>query len=184
MEHVDWFRLGSAVEFYKERGYEYIEAPWLVSREPYDCTKPPDAPDVDILGKYFVASGEQSFLELMLSGKEFKKAVCCTPCFRVEPPQDYHFLYFMKVELIMQGSSQEDMWQVITDAAEFFYTRCGIPCEAVNMGDGTYDLVGYNSKIELGSYGIRTLGKHSWIYGTGLAEPRASQVKQKELAAL
>jgi len=31
---------------------------------------------------------------------------------------------------------------------------------------------------EIGSYGIRKLGGHHWVYGTGLAEPRFSTLVQ------
>jgi hypothetical protein len=42
------------------------------------------------------------------------------------------------------------------------------------MNNGSFDLI--CKGIELGSYGIRKYNNHKWIYATGVAEPRLSQV--------
>ena len=37
------------------------------------------------------------------------------------------------------------------------------------------------NNVELGSYGVRQMGPHTWIFGTGIAEPRFSLVVQRRL---
>lgn len=181
MHEINWARIGAAVEWYKVLGFKYIEAPWLVSDGPYDATRPPGAPYVKTMGKNFVASGEQSFMEMMKDGHKVGKAVCCTPCFRDEPnPDGLHFPYFVKVELIWVSGGKKQLYEVINEAFNYFsfgfYDPIGhLMPDVVDMGDGSYDIVDMDTGIELGSYGIREWEGFRWVYGTGAAEPRISQ---------
>jgi len=180
---INWLRIGSAVEWYKALDFTYIEAPWLVNDGPYDATRPPDAPYVTAMGKNLVASGEQSFIQMMSDGHIIGKAVCCTPCFRDEPsPDGLHHPYFVKVELIWNGGDKHQLYEVVNEAFNFFSNGLQAPPgqflmpDVVDMGDGSYDIVDTDTGVELGSYGIRKWKDFSWVYGTGLAEPRVSQV--------
>ncbi len=188
--------LADAVEFYRNRGYDYVpETPWLIDQPAYYATKPRDIPDVKISveDKFFCASGEQGFLQMLFSDQPIKKAVCVTPCIRNEKQDEWHKLFFMKVELINADEpTRANLYALVHDAMAFFeqhvsvklVTKDGIGRES---DDGEYiDIVEKYSRKELGSYGIRHAahpdGKSkdvSWIYGTGCAEPRLSQVIQR-----
>ena len=180
---VNWAKIGEAVEWYKSIGYEYLEVPWIVGDEAYKGTAPPWVEDYKTLGGNLVASGEQSFMQMLAEGKKIGKAVCCTPCFRADGNDEYHKQYFVKVELINTDVTDENLKSMIWDARYFLESRYPLfNCGLVKFFDGTYDLTGMVLGTELGSYGIREWQGHKWIYGTGLAEPRASQVQLEEAA--
>lgn len=178
-EHISW-----AVDFYSGRGYVYEpDAPWTVGMDAYYSTKPKDAKDVYIttrLGEtvlerqYPVASGEQSFLQMMLDGQPIKRAICVTPCHRVEPKLDtLHRPYFMKAELInAQDVDMGHLVHMVHDACAFFERF--FPVRVVSTGAYSFDVVEKSTRMELGSYGIRTYAHLKWIYGTACAEPRLS----------
>lgn len=168
----------SAAEWhYQMSGYKPIEAPWIVGQEAYDATKPSDVRDFATIGGNLVASGEQSFLQLMLDGVMPGKAQCITPCFRDEAYDEIHLPYFLKLELIDTiNVTEASLKIVIEDALGFF--RAYLSVELVDMGDGSFDIVASKNGIELGSYGIRHYKHFSWVYGTGLAEPRLSQAME------
>lgn len=185
MSPVSWENLLEAKHYYSDQGYKYVEVPWFVPLETSAITCPPDRTPF-ALGKhgYLVASGEQSFLQMIRDEKlPPGKYQCITPCFRDEPKIDeLHQYGFMKLELIdtREGcvwSAQLD-WMV-NEALEYFRSN-GVMCNLDRYQDGQ-DIVGWRKDtkqwIELGSYGIRNhplVG--TWIYGTGCAEPRLSQV--------
>lgn len=185
---MNYENISKAVEYYESRGYVYIQdAPWTVSRTAYYATKPEGATDVvfresptkEAGRNYFVASGEQSFLQMLLDGQPLKQAICVTPCFRVEHRDDWHLPYFVKAELINgQDVDAAHLMYMIHQAAGFFEKFCSI--RIVEGPNGSYDIVEKGSRRELGSYGIRTLtvdGKNfRWIYGTACAEPRLTTV--------
>lgn len=60
--------------------------------------------------------------------------------------------------------------------------KADLTVELVNTSQTSWDLMGQKNgvRIELGSYGWRTVGLpfgvRTWYYGTGIAEPRFSQV--------
>ncbi len=193
---MNYRHLADAVDFYKTRGYVYIEdVPWTVQDGAYYATKPSqllgrDIPDIHIHASqasrlpiqmgHPVASGEQSFLQMMIDGQPIKRAVCVTPCYRHEPRVDtLHRPYFMKVELI--NAHDVDLGHLIHmvhDACAFFEQFFAV--RVVETQDG-FDIVEKSTRFELGSYGIRTVDypgdsarKFRWIYGTGCAEPRLS----------
>lgn len=181
---MNYNHIADAVEFYRARGYVYREdAPWMVSQAAYHATKPPGAEDIivewgDAPHSYMVASGEQSFLQLMLDGVGLKRAVCVTPCFRVEKYNDWSKPYFMKAELInTHDVDQGHLIHMISDACAYFGQF--VETRVITTGDFSYDIVTKDGRIELGSYGIRSAeinGKeYEWIYGTGCAEPRLSK---------
>jgi hypothetical protein len=195
---VNYNNISEALSFYKKRGYVYAEeAPWVVGKDAYHATKPPGSPDVVIhQGEekgFFVASGEQSFVQMMIDGSDLKRAMCVTPCFRVEKFNHWHRPYFTKLELINGHDVDEGhLIQMIHDACGFFESM-DLEVRIKKTTDTSYDIVEKNSKVELGSYGIRhvTLEQHNegscrtrvrllkWIYGTGCAEPRLSTVIEK-----
>lgn len=182
--------LHSAVEFYRNRGYVFVEdAPWLVEKAAYYSTRPLHTFDISLtednplgLSRFLVASGEQSFIQMMLDGRPLKRAVCVTPCYRAERYNDWHKPYFMKAELInAQDVDEGHLLHMIHDACSFFESH-EIIIRVVKTDIG-FDIIEKGTRVELGSYGIRkvsVLGKDlSWIYGTGCAEPRMSTTIQR-----
>ena len=113
---------------------------------------------------------------------------CVTPCFRDEAnPDDLHLQYFIKNELIgvphpshkKEEVPKELLNCVIRNALDFFriyedtdrleLVEVPMPNSVVN-----YDI---NIRgVEVGSYGYRHIDDFAWVYGTGVAEPRLSQV--------
>jgi hypothetical protein len=197
---MNYENIAKAVKFYTDRGYVYADdAPWLVSYHAYFATKPAGATDVIIDtdppgrmdGGHPVASGEQSFIQMMLDGQPVKRAICVTPCFRAEPKKDtLHRPYFMKAELINADNVDVGhLVHMVHDACSFFESF-GLSVRVVDTAKSpadleSYDIVEKGTRIELGSYGIRRMLFNdkrlalNWIYGTACAEPRLSTVLSK-----
>lgn len=168
-----WKRLAASLSYYTDplRGYVYQDAPWLVGPWAYSKTKPEGALDLEVSawpGRYLAASGEQGFLELAASGYDLRDVVTLTPCFRDEPfYSNTHLRGFMKTEL---WSTTKTVSQVLDHALGFFGNHVPKSELLVETTDIGYDITlrGY----ELGSYGRRTVSGITYVYGTGLAEPR------------
>jgi hypothetical protein len=197
---MDYRHISQAVEFYRKRGYVYVEdAPWHVGRDAYYATKPSGAVDVVLEAfrgdspnelpfdrPYMTASGEQSFIQMMLDGQSIKRAVCVTPCFRWEPRVDMlHRRYFMKAELINANDVDAGHLMHMVHEACAFFEQFFPQVRVVDTGVG-FDIVEKESRMELGSYGIRDMAvagnRLRWIYGTGCAEPRLSTVAERYLS--
>jgi hypothetical protein len=178
---IDYSRLGRSIDFYESKGFKRIESPWTVTKAVSRITKPEGKGDWEIIGKdkVLVASGEQSFLYLYLKGFLPKgKYTTITPCFRDEVFDQTHTKYFIKNELIVTDDvSKRSLISVVDICKEFFKKELDRPIKVVETKDG-YDLE--CDGIEIGSYGIRSCEYLEWIYGTGLAEPRMSAVKNKK----
>jgi hypothetical protein len=176
---ISYRKLVKALEFYRSRGFGYIDVPWIVGDESYGVTKPANSRDFSTFAGNLVASGEQSFLDKMLAGKmPYGRSACITPCFRDELVQDqFHLQYFMKVELIYFGKEERlarELDTMIEHARQFFSQYLGLEnIQRVETPEGV-DLM--SQGIELGSYGIRRYKNYAWVYGTGCAEQRLSQV--------
>jgi hypothetical protein len=184
---IDYSKISHAVDFYASEGFEYIEVPWIVSKKVNTITAPKDVKLFDNFLGCNVASGEQSFLEMILQNKLSPgRYVCCTPCFRDEKTLDnFHFNWFEKVELIdFLGNNKFTEYQInsrldfMLEKAETFFKKY-LDIEVIDTSDGR-DIISKKHKIELGSYGIRNYDNFSWVYGTGIAEPRLSQVLSLE----
>jgi hypothetical protein len=172
---VNYDIISRAIKYYENLGYNYINVPWSVSYNAIKITSPEKSKifcyDKD-KSLNLVASGEQSFIQLLLDNNIKKgKYQCVTPCFRDDKIDEYHSHTFMKVELIDIGNENS----IIDDAYNFFNTYIckGITIENTKIGQ---DL--FYKGIELGSYGYRTIDNENiqWNYGTGVAEPRFSKV--------
>jgi len=188
---INYSLIQKAVEYYESCGYQYIEVPWVVSPEALNITRPANLPPID--SPRLVASGEQSFLEMILKGELGKGKFCCaTPCYRPgdQGKDPYHFDQFFKVELISNKSddTESDRGKFIIDAMGFFQRR-GVRILITMPEDeeraecterySPMDLVAPlgDEEIELGSYGVRwNKNTGYWVYGTGLALPRFQQV--------
>ncbi len=170
--NIQWDRVARAIQYYQGCGYHYIETPWVVPGSVSAITFPEQMTAESV----HVGSAEQGFLDLMLKGKLLTEQmyVSAGPCFR---PQDAgkpdHEPWFFKVELFAIYHIGEPLWMedVMTDAFDYFQFETGLTPDVVVTEDGK-DL--YLNGLEIGSYGVRTYQGHSWVYGTGLAEPRLS----------
>lgn len=176
-----------AIEHFEEYGYQLIEVPWKVSKKALKITCPVNQ-KVNTSG--FVASGEQSFLELILQGVlPNGKYQCLTPCYRPNDKFDkWHFTQFYKLELI-EYFGESTSWDVadifstmrcvsnfiknFTEIEPLFVSVEDEPriCETIMPTDIMLN------EIEYGSYGLRRHdGIGCWLYATGLALPRFQQI--------
>lgn len=181
---IDYTLLGNAQHYYTQRGYHELAVPWLIREEAYTATCPPERRHFFCLDGYLNASGEQSFLELLLQGQPLEKQFCITPCFRDEPTIDeLHQRSFIKLELIDTNVTDERLHTMMHDAKQFFDSLLLIEQATTivktDESDSSYDIIDRMHGIELGSYGIRRYKTYEWIYGTGLALPRFQVVSER-----
>lgn len=180
---INYQNIQNSIEFFADHGFKRIESPWTVTEAISNITKPADKKQSFLLQdkkKVLVASGEQSFLYLMLKGFLPKgKFQTVTPCFRDDSFDITHTKYFIKNELIITEDVTKDrLLEVVHQATEFF--KYQFPIASRNLIDSKYvnggNQIDINccNIIELGSYGIRQSGTLTWIYGTACAEPRLS----------
>jgi hypothetical protein len=190
---INYQTIADATRHYEQCGFKRIEAPWTVTKEVSDITKPKGAKEFQLVhdnGKVLVASAEQSFLYLYLKGFLPKgRFQATTPCFRNENFDSLHTKYFIKTELIdTEDVTVQGLTDMLMSAREFFMSQFGpeihlrnhtgtIEVVKTDVEKFSYDLM--IEGIELGSYGIRECDHLKWIYGTGVAEPRLSMVKKK-----
>ena len=189
MINIDYQKIALADRFYSEKGYERIEAPWWVSREISDLTKPEGVQDFKIEAnqKVLVASGEQSFLYMANKGRLLKgEYFTTTPCFRNESIGRLHKKCFLKTELIKTDKvNEKQLKKMIDHSYEFFLNFFEKEdLKIIKTDKYAYDIElqikhkDHPTNIELGSYGIRSCEFLEWIYGTGCAEPRLSRAIQ------
>lgn len=174
---IDYKIIADSITYYADKGFKRIESPWTVSEKADNITRPTDRIPFQLKhnDKCLVASGEQSFLYLMIKGfLPEGKFQTITPCFRYEPFDPYHTKYFMKNELIITDDvSTRQLTRMISEAAEFYQQYFKEEVISRVTADGVdLEVKGH----ELGSYGIRKHEYLHWIYGTGCAEPRMSNL--------
>lgn len=191
---INYQHLHLASEAYEGLGYRRLEVPWWATADIVNVTRPVGAgPNymVSVNGKALLASGEQGFLYLINKGQLPPGLYqTITPCFRNEPYDLYHRKQFMKLELIdttCTAPHQRDVGDVALQALQVLRTMApGVPLEVISTdavdpiavpGTAQLDVVAIvdGRQIELGSYGARRTAFATWVYGTGLAEPRFSR---------
>ena len=178
---IDAHLLARAQSHYTEQGYIDTPTPWLVEYEAYMATVPPGHEGMlwrSLHGTYHVASAEQGFIQMMLDGDEIPaRAQSTSPCYRGEPAYDeLHQPFFYKLELYQKDTSDQILTEMITCARGLF-DSLGIRTRVVATGERSYDIETAQSHVELGSYGYRQYRQYEWLYGTGLALPRATLYK-------
>lgn len=164
-----------AQDHYEDRGYRDVAVPWVISREAMDATLPTDKVPYGTFGGYLVGSAEQSFIDMLLAGEELGRVQGFSPCFRDETHDELHSPYFLKLELFdgLMPPTEESVLGMLGEAREFFERY--LPTVISREGEESFDILAADSGMELGSYGIRRIPGHSWIYGTGVALPRLQQ---------
>lgn len=186
---IDYQTLADSCTFYEKLAYQRLEAPWWVTQDILNITKPEEAFEED-RATYFlehnkkclVASGEQSFLYMAAKGHlPTGRFYTITPCFRDESITQLSCKNFMKTELIETGTTHPNALKLmIEDAFQFFASKVpdGNKLKIVKTDMG-YDIE-YDG-IEVGSYGVRSCFFLDWVYGTGVAEPRLSNAIKRSL---
>ena len=157
---IDYNVLTSAIDFYHNKGFRYIETPWFVEKRISAITAPPNT-SFDTYDFSFVGSAEQGFLQIY-DNLDDDLYMSAGPCFRREVDET-HYPQFFKLELFSKQSI--DLAPIARDF---------LGGNMVETDEGK-DI--YLNDIEIGSYGTRTHKDMSWSYGTGVALPRYSQAK-------
>ena len=181
-----------AYEFWASNGFHSQSVPMSVDKDILLWTTPEDRQKLfsdEHNDKYYVASAEQSFLQLEKEGKlayhDLMPPTCLmglTQCVRDEPVlDDTHFKSFVKLELFIYNGIPEDVLRLAKKSQMFLEVWLGLDNVRIIKTDNGLDIVAQvkGKEIELGSYGCRESPKGvSYVYGTGLAEPRTSYVQQ------
>jgi hypothetical protein len=165
----------NALFFYSDLGYVPTTVPFVVDEDVSAVTRPEYSLDIyHSIDKVYVASAEQSFLQMIKDGNlpVHDKLMALTPCVRDEMQlDDITYMTFIKLELFVKGSH---LTEVINEVTRFFLSINIIP-EVVP----TY--IGFDLRvngIEVGSYGVREYLGLVYTYGTGIAEPRLTSALQ------
>lgn len=181
--NIDLALIHRAMEHYKEEGCYYATVPYLVDPDIMAFTCPPGVIDKRLThydGKQYVASAEQSFLQMEKEGRlgsDQPPMMALTPCYRDESVlDDVHLNIFLKLEIFhynpqaLPGVNWAYFW---AESMQSFFADEGVWTHIVATEVG-YDVL-TKSDLELGSFGYRTSPKGvQYVYATGLAEPRAS----------
>lgn len=178
--------LHRALEWWIGSGFQYVDLPWMVPKQFSDATRPESCRDVPTLHGSFVASGEQSFLQLWEEGRLWGASgyVGWTPCVRDDVLDEYHQHGFVKAEwFVPLEDGAQDQWQarkaeLVGEQAKLFemlaqHAGASVMVDTLYLDADQTDLV--LNGIEIGSYGIRTFNGRRYIYGTALALPRFTQ---------
>ena len=184
---INYGKIDKIISFYEKNNFKNIEVPWLVTEEILIITRPEGTRLFKLEkhenNKCLVASAEQSFLyqynKGFLSKGQFQAT---TPCFRFENFDDIHTKYFIKTELIKTDEvSIDNLIELVNLALTAFKEVIPLECHEYLSTQWTDNKsIDINlSGIELGSYGIRSCSFLTWIYGTGIAEPRLSKAIKK-----
>jgi thiol-disulfide isomerase/thioredoxin len=165
--NINYSRIARAIEFYQQEGYFYLEVPWTVDYVSITQTAPTNSKLFYLKNKYLVASAEQSFISLLNNLDPNMKYVACTPCFRDELVyDDFHQLYFMKIELFALKQIEH-----LAIAKKFFEKELSVYSDCIEEKQEEFGTDLLVSGIEIGSY----YSRENYSCGTGLAEPRFSQ---------
>ena len=133
---IDYALLARARQFYENKGFQYIEVPWLVEPAVSAQTKPHRDESFTLRAGSFsdsplelVGSAEQGFMQLM-KNLQLKPGhyQSISPCFRLE--SDYtrtHLPWFIKLELFsnFQSSGADNLYpthEALVNVAKEFFT--------------------------------------------------------------
>lgn len=179
--------LQTAVRWWQEEvGFAFVDLPWIVPAVYSDATRPAHCRDIQTPHGSFVASGEQSFLQLSCEGRlpaGMPGYIGWTPCLRDEQVLDeQHQHGFMKAEwfvpLAAGDTGLDCLTTLLSQQVALFYVLAREADGPENLwmrrdwsqGEGQVDIL--LSDIEIGSYGVREALGQRYIYGTALALPR------------
>lgn len=176
--NIDLALIRKAIDFY---GCSLATVPYLVDPDIMAFTCPPGVVDkrlTHVDGKQYVASAEQSFLQLEKEGRVAvgdSPMLALTPCYRDEAVLDeVHLNIFLKLEIFDYSPvgpvDYARFWAV---KMQQLFDSEGVWTHIVKTDIG-YDVMS-EGDLELGSFGYRQSPNGvTYVYGTALAEPRAS----------
>lgn len=178
--NIDLALIHKATQHYMKMGCWLASVPYLVDPDIMDWTCPEGAIDkrlTHVSGKQYVASAEQSFLQMEKEdriGIDQPPMLALTPCYRDEAVlDDTHLNIFLKLEIFSYDPSIMDEHYFWAHRMIQFFKYEGLSTSLIRTLDGV-DVVTEDG-LELGSFGYRVSPKGvPYVYGTGLAEPRAS----------
>lgn len=185
-EIIDYSLLSKAIKYFSKKGFKQIETPWRVSKQAIEGTfNSSESFKAD--DKFLVGSAEQGFLELQLQDKlKGTQFMSVSPCFRNDIEDYYHQQEFMKLELIYFSNyeiiKEEIQYQIIKRfVLNFIIKKLKIKTSYIAIletkdNNSIYSEDILINGIEYGSYGIRQFKDKYYIYGTGIALPRASKI--------
>lgn len=191
-ETIDYNLLNKALKYFSKKRFKQIEVPWRVSREAVEATfNSTESFKSD--NKFLIGSAEQGFLELYLRNKSTSnQLMSVSPCFRNEPEDYLHQQEFMKLELIYFINSKIDDIDIMFNSfivfnlvknfvLSFIIKKLKIKTSDIKTvktqdSNSIYSEDIIINGIEYGSYGIRHFQDKYYIYGTGIALPRASKI--------
>ncbi len=185
-EIIDYSLLSKAIKYFSKKGFKQIETPWRVSKQAIEGTFDSDE-SFKTDDKFLVGSAEQGFLELQLQDKlKGTQFMSVSPCFRNDIEDYYHQQEFMKLELIYFSNyeiiKEEIQYQIIKRfVLNFIIKKLKIKTSDIAIletkdNNSIYSEDILINGIEYGSYGIRQFQGKYYIYGTGVALPRASKI--------
>lgn len=168
----------------------FVDLPWVVPQKYSDATRPAGCRDIATPCGSFVASGEQSFLQLREEGRLCSRTqgfVGWTPCLRDERRMDeLHQHGFMKAEWFVPlkpGTDEAALLESLVQTQERLFIELGTAAgstadlrKALTREVLTPEAVDILlAGIEVGSYGVREFLGARYLYGTALALPRFQQ---------
>lgn len=186
MQIIDYKLLAKAIKYFSKKGFKQIETPWRVSKQAIEGTfNSSESFKAD--DKFLVGSAEQGFLELQLQDKlKGTQFMSISPCFRNEVEDYFHQQEFMKLELIYFSDyvtiKEVIQYQIIKRfVLNFIIKKLKIKTSDIAIletkdNNSIYSEDILINGIEYGSYGIRQFQGKYYIYGTGIALPRASKI--------
>lgn len=185
-EIIDYSILHKALKYFSKKGFKQVEVPWRVSKEAIEGTfKSSESFKSD--DKFLIGSAEQGFLELYLQNKlKDSQLMSVSPCFRNESEDYFHQQEFIKLELIYFSNYKISYSDIQYQAFKRFIISfiikklkiktSNIVILRTNESNSIYSEDILINGIEYGSYGIRQFQGNYYIYGTGIALPRASKI--------
>ena len=188
-ETIDYNLLNKSLKYFSKKGFKQIEVPWRVSREAIEGTFNSDN-SFTTENKFLIGSAEQGFLELYLQNKlTSNQLMSVSPCFRNELEDYLHQQEFIKLELICFVDKLTDLDFRFNDeysnikglVINFIIKKLKIKASDIFISRVLDSRSFYSEDIlingiEYGSYGIREFQNKYYIYGTGIALPRASKI--------
>ena len=184
-EIIDYNLLDKALKYFSKRGFKQIEVPWRVSREAINGTFD-TRESFKSDNKFLIGSAEQGFFEIYLQNKLTpNQFMSVSPCFRNEPEDYFHQQEFIKLELIYFSDYSLESKVEYKIFREFIISfiikklkikSSDLVILETNDKNSIYSEDILINGIEYGSYGIRYFENKYYIYGTGIALPRASKI--------
>lgn len=173
--YIDYHLLNDALQFYHRMGYRQVEVPWMVGREACFATLDEGQSNAILTDdqRYLVGSAEQGFLEMDLPHGSY---MAVSPCFRRGERDSIHQETFVKLELHRTDVVTLDALHTMIEQCRAYFRSLApdLEIELVATSHG-WDIE--MEGVEIGSYGRRSALGRTWLYGTGLALPRFTQVR-------